>query len=384
MASQALQVQPLPVVGQAVQTTKYSQSGPSISPLQGDTGTTHSAPALGGGREAPLVLIEEHLTDKCLPPLPEPDFKKPFVAGKTLDAWSIPVEGIGEKNELGGHFVAKLQRFEAGGYELTCRSLDLEKISGSMEGKRRFGKRDDPGEVDPDMARKAAARAKPKVRKYVKNMGASHLVTFTIRETEETGYTTPDQWAAYWDRFRRMVARVKGDFPYVAVLERHKKGNYHLHVAWAELPGQKVNLNLVRGCWWAVLGGRDSAPGGKTPGNVDARFIKVRAGLERSARVASYISKYTSKHFEDDSRFNKKRYWASRHSLPGAERSVLRAKTLDNAREELFERFGLSMSDYMTLGKRGIELDGFFPFPDGSGFWLAYIPGKHKGEPPPF
>jgi hypothetical protein len=360
-----------------VQTTKYSpvQARPD-HPRAYRAG--RDAP-LGAraGRVAPLVLIEEHLTDKCPLPLPEPDFRKPFVAGKTLDAWAIPAEGIGEKNEFGGHFVAKLQRFQAGGYELSCRSLDLEKISNMMEGHRRFGKREKPDTIDHENIQKAANRAKRRVRLLTKNMGASHLVTFTRRETLETGFATPDQWAADWDRLRRMIVKVKGEFPYVAVLERHKKGNFHLHVAWVEEQGQKVNLNLVRGCWWAVLGARGA-------GNVDAQFIKVRAGLERADKVARYISKYTSKHFEDDSRFNKKRYWSSRQTVAAAERSVLRSKTIDDAREELFQRFGLSMSDYMILGKRGIELDGFFPFPDGSGFWLAFIPGKHKGKPPPF
>ena len=360
-----------------MQTTRYSQADPSTSPLQGDTGTTHSAPALGGGRAAPLVLIEEHLTYSVFPPLPEPGFRVPFVAGKDLDRWAIPAEGIGEKNEFGGHYVAKVQRFKAGGYELTCRSLDLEKISNMMQGHRRFGKREKPETLDHDNIQKSGQRAKRRVRLLTKNMGATHLVTFTRRETLETGFATPEQWGKDWDRLRRMLVRVKGEFPYVAVLEQHKKGNYHLHVAWVEEPGQKVNLNLVRGCWWAVLGGRGA-------GNVDAQFIKVRAGLERSDKVARYISKYTTKHFEDDSRFNKKRYWASRQVVSAAERTVMRSNSIDGVIKELFSRHGLAMADYMVIGKRGLELDGFFPFPDGSGFWLAYIPGKHKGEPPPF
>ena len=45
---------------------------------------------------------------------------------------------------------------------------------------------------------------------------------------------------------------------------------------------------------------------------------------------------------------------------------------------------GLNMADYIRLGDKGVQLDGFFPFPDGSGFWLTYIPEKHGGAPPPF
>lgn len=360
-----------------MQTTKYSPVQARYGSPTAYRASTCAPRGARAGREAPLVLIEEHLTDKCEPYLAEPSFKKPFVAGQTLDRWAIPSEGIGEKNELGGHFVAKVQRFDAGGYEIVCRSLDLENISNMMQGHRRFGKRDKPETIDHENIQKSAARAKRRVRMLTKNMGASHLVTFTRRETVDTGFASPEQWARDWDRLRRMIVKVKGEFPYVAVLEQHKKGNYHLHVAWVESAGQKVNLNLVRGAWWAVLGARGA-------GNVDAQFIKVRAGLERADKVARYISKYTSKHFEDETRFNKKRYWSSRQILPNPERTVMRSKTLDGVREEIFSRHGLRLDDYVTFGKRGFEMDGFFPFPDGSGFWVAFIPGKHSGAPPPF
>jgi hypothetical protein len=255
--------------------------------------------------------------------------------------------------------------------------MDLEKISHQMQANRRRGKRKKPEETKLENIQKAAQRAKRRVRYLTKNMGASHLVTFTRRETEATGFASVDQWAKDWDRLRRLLVKAKGEFPYVAVLERHKKGNYHLHVAWAELPGQKVNLNLVRGCWWAVLGGRGN-------GNVDAQFIKVRAGLERADRVARYISKYTSKHFEDDCRFNKKRYWASRQDLPGAERKVILAHTASDALHSVMAAHGLNLNDYIKMGRRGLEFDGFFPFPDGSGFWFCFVPGKHSTAPPPF
>lgn len=90
-------------------------------------------------------------------------------------------------------------------------------------------------------------------------------------------------------------SRMIGEFPYVAILEKHRKGNYHLHVAWCG----RVNVGIVRKMWLAALGG------GKGCGNIDARKIKVPAGGDRAARIARYISKYVSKHFEDDPRFNK-------------------------------------------------------------------------------
>jgi len=327
------------------------------------------------GREAPLVLIKEHLTEHL--ELPTPSYTLACVGGIDREGWNVPAAGVLRGcNEFGGNFVVKLQPFNAGGFELSCRSLDLEKIASAMVGRRRVGKRDRPEVVDAENVQKAAQRAKRKVRHLTRNMGASHLVTFTRRETEATGYATPEQWGEYWDKLRRLIVRAKGEFPYVAVLEKHKKGNYHLHVAWVEAPGQKVNLNLVRGCWWAVLGGRGQ-------GNVDAQYIKVRAGVERADRVAKYISKYTTKHFEEDSRFNKKRYWASRQDMAAVRRFVLNTVTVSESLSVVQKMWGLDLGDYLRKGRDGrMQYDGFFPFPDGSGFWMTYIPDKHGGSPP--
>jgi len=290
-----------------------------------------------------------------------------------------PAEGV-RPNEQGLNFVLKIQPFKVGGYEASVRCLDLHKIGNAMEFGGRRGKREAPSEVDPLNMEKAAARAKRRVRYLTKNMGASHLVTFSRREKEEERDTwfTPEDWAKAWDKLRRMIVKVKGEFPYVAVLEKHKKGNYHLHVAWVEAPGQKVNLNLVRGCWWSVLGGRGA-------GNVDAQYIKVRAGLERADRVARYISKYTTKNLECDARFNKKRYWASRQHMPSVRRTILRSMDASEALKEVTGSLGINLADYIkSCPRRGLKHENLFFFPDGSGFWINYIPELNKHPPPPF
>lgn len=356
-----------------------------------------AAPA---GREAPLVLIKEHLT--FIPPETTSYHHPVGVSGELLQGWSFPDSGFElGGNEFGGNFVKKIQTFKAGGFELSCRSLDLEKIGAAMQGRRRYGKREAPEYQDRDNIMKAAVRAKRRVRLLTKNMGASHLVTFNKQEgpnvknwkssdwdnwhnggreaweNDHGAFWSPDDWGKAWDRFRRLIIKAEGDFPYVAVLEHHKKGNYHLHVAWVEEPGQKINLNLVRGCWWAVLGGRGL-------GNVDAKFIRVRAGLDRADRVAKYISKYTTKHYEQDGRFNKKRYWASRQAVADPRRVVMNSRTVSDALDEVMKAHGLNMADYMKQGDKGIVFDGLFVFPDNSGFWMTYIPDKHGGTPPPF
>lgn len=326
-----------------------------------------SGAAAAPGREAPLVLIEEHLT--YIPP--ENQFRRGFHGGRLLENWAFPTDWKLQPGELTP--VLKVQPFKAGGYEATIRMLDLEKIGAAMDGNRRFGKREAPDEADWENIMKAAARAKRRVRLLVKNMGATNLVTLTRRETEESGFWTPEDWAKGWDRFRRNVERVIGNFPYVAVLERHKKGNFHLHVAWVG----KVNLNVTRGIWWAVCGGRGQ-------GNVDSQYIKVKQGLERADRVAKYISKYTTKHFEETGRFNKKRYWASRQTMEEARRYVLKAASLDAAIQSTMKQLGLDAANFTVNRKGRLELDHMFYFPDGSGIWINVIPDIHIPPDTPF
>ena len=331
-----------------------------------------SDPARGGDAVGePLDLIEEHLT--FIPPFPADfDYHQPTQCGRLIENWSFP-DGWKGDGELTP--VLKIQPFASGGYEATVRLMDIEKIGNAMSAPRRFGKREAPEEQDYSCVQKAAARAKRKVRHLVKNMGATNLVTLTRRESPETGYWTPEQWAKAWDRLRRNLERALGtDFPYVGVLEAHKKGNFHLHLAWLG----KVNLNLIRPLWWAICGGRGA-------GNVDSQYIKVRAGLERADRVAKYISKYTSKHFEDGARFNKKRYWASRQTMQEARRYVLRSKTVEEGLNEAFKFLGLDVAMFMiNHPTKGAILDHVFFFPDGGGAWLNYIPDIHRSNEIPF
>lgn len=359
---------------------------------------TRDAPRGGhAGGEAALVLIREHLTDIDWP---EPSLVPAMCAGEMRPGWFRPSEGVNHGcNEFGENYVVKKQVFSAGGAEFTVRSTDLEKIGRAMEVVRKRGKREAPLERTQESINASARRARKNVRLKTKNMGATHLVTFNVKEgpgvfrwtpsdwddwrnggkeaweSEHGAFLTEQDWAVFWDRLRRMIIKAKGEFDYVAVLEKHAKGNLHLHVAWSEPKGQKVNIGFLRKCWHLVLGA------GRT-GNVDAKFIKTRAGLERAARVANYISKYIGKRFEEDCRFNKKRYWASKNQLLPVERVIINATNLNSAFEYIANAYGISLSDYMVNGKYGLSFEDFFEFPEKNGFWLAFIPGKHSVEPP--
>jgi hypothetical protein len=77
-------------------------------------------------------LIKEHLTEYI--ELPSPTYTLASVGGIDRIGWNVPTAGVSRGcNEFGGNFVVKLQPFEAGGFELSCRSLDLERIGAAMK-----------------------------------------------------------------------------------------------------------------------------------------------------------------------------------------------------------------------------------------------------------
>lgn len=355
-----------------MQTTKYpvqAQSALSGSIPEGvsrvlDGGV--SCPDLGredeGGARSALDLIEEHLTDTPSRPF----YRKAEACGRLLENWRVPEQWRGVKpGELS--YVLKVQPFSQGGYEATIRCLDLDKISQAMEPHRRRGKREAPEEIDAGNVAKAAARAKRKVRQLTRNMCADHLITLTRRESDSREFWNEEQWSAAWDRLCRLLKRVIGSFPYVAILERHQKGNYHLHVAWCG----RVNVKQLRKMWEAVAGGRGNC-------NIDAKHIKVPKGHDRASRISRYISKYIVKSFLDNPRFNKKRYWASRQTLEEARRYVLGALTLDGATEEARRMLGIDWSRFIQTDQRGRPvIRDVFRFPDGGGIWINYLPDVH-------
>jgi hypothetical protein len=262
-----------------------------------------------------------------------------------------------------------IQAFESGGYEATVRRVDLEKVGGAFampfEGGRR--KREPSEEPSLENLQRSAMRAKSKVRKLVRNMGADHLCTLTLRETWDEvldgEFWSIEDWGRAWDRLRRLLVKVIGDFPYVAVFEPHVKGNFHLHLAWRG----KIPVNLMRPLWWAICGGRGQ-------GNVDAKWFKVPYGGDRTYKIARYLSKYVVKQFQVDPRYNKKRYWASRQTLPELRRYVLKTQTVRDSLSYVALMLGL---DWERIGRH------LFEFPSGDGFWFSFIPELH-GLPPPF
>ena len=332
----------------------------------GSIGGTWDGFSRHSGREAALDSIEEHLTESPL----HAGFRPIECDGPLLNGWNVPLDWSGPSPD-GQNFVLKIQPFSQGGYEGVLRQVDMPKIGRAILGENRpKGKRVAPAEPSIDCLAKSAARAKRKVRHLCRNMMATHLLTLTKREIEGSEYWTEEQWADAWDRLRRLLVRVIGQFPYVAILESHKKGNFHLHVAWVG----KINVNLIRKMWLAIVG-----PSG---GNIDAKFIKVPHGHDRSSRIAGYISKYVTKSFEQNPRFNKKRYWASKQAMEECRRYVLKALTIDSAMEEVKRLLGLDYGRFLVLKNGVFKEQNLFRFPGGGGAWINYLPGVHDSDPP--
>jgi hypothetical protein len=256
------------------------------------------------------------------------------------------------------HFMASIQSFSRGGFEVTAKLVDAQRIAERRCLAPRAGARhlpvQDEGRRQANVLR-SRLRAKKRVRHACKEIGADRLLTLTTREQRNTAETM----LARWQQWLQLVEQANGRrFHYVAVLEPHPSNpdHLHIHVAVAVF----LNVNLLRQCWWQVCGGR-------AMGNVHIKRLGSGIHEERVSRVASYISKYLTK--DTLVRFNKKAYWASRIHLPEVRRYWLRSRTIGEVIAELFYEFG-------------VRLRWSWVSPDQVTFWAYTPPGEAVGEPP--
>ena len=261
----------------------------------GDRSQFEGGEADSNGGEAALDLIYGHL-----PTTPSQSYEPVHRnIENQLTNWFRPSGDWQPDDEK--NIVVKIQRFQAGGYECSASSISLPDLARLMDAPRKTGTREKPEELDQENVIRSAQRAKRKVRYLIKSMGCDRLLTVTLRESHPAYFWTREQWAKAWDRFVRQCARNGEQLQYVAVLEQHEKGNFHLHAA---LTGLK-RVEVLRRLWWAIVG--------KGEGNIDIAFKKHMTPYQRRSGVAKYVSKYITKQVEIASNFNKKRYWSSKH-----------------------------------------------------------------------
>lgn len=160
---------------------------------------------------------------------------------------------------------------------------------------------DDPEELARKAANRlkiAANRAKTRVRRLCKAMGASTLLTLTYRFNELDLHRVKRDLL----EFNRRMLRVLPDFRFIAAFEKQKRGAYHVHMGTAGLPlfFMKKNANglpvkvksfdVMRAIWRSVTKERG--------GNVDVAKKKAHS-RSSPARIAAYLSKYIAKDFEE-------------------------------------------------------------------------------------
>lgn len=168
---------------------------------------------------------------------------------------------------------------------------------------------------------RAARRAKTKVRRVCKQMGCDALLTLTYRENQCDLELTK----RHMKEFVRRVRRVLPGFAYVAAFERQKRGAWHIHMATHTLPlnlpwsGVKVrSYSVIRAIWRSVVG--------ELGGNID-QARKKRHSRKTPAQMASYISKYILKAFEEGEDYSN-RYSTSSCALPKAVKLRFQAATM--------------------------------------------------------
>lgn len=172
---------------------------------------------------------------------------------------------------------------------------------------------DAPSVLEQELADKAnrersTRRARTTVRRLAKHKGLTVLLTLTYREN----MTDRDRMQRDFDVFMKRLRRVAPAAQYVCVFERQKRGAWHAHIAVPRVlshyvyKGQLVrSYDLLRSLWRGVVGSDN--------GNIDvSRNKRVNRS---SAKLASYLSKYIGKTF-DQAEKHVNSYSASGRALP--------------------------------------------------------------------
>lgn len=301
------------------------------------------------------------------------------VAENPAEGEGVPFDGCDIAPYLPDQWRAKVTRFRDGGFEVTASLVDRDQARDRWQEHQGFGlpvvrTRRSEGELSEDDKRRSLYRARKRVRQDAVNMGVTHLLTLTTRESGE--HRNREQVFAAWDRFLRLYRRATGRrLDFIMVIERHPTNpdHLHLHVAICAF----IAGHVVGRLWHVALGGDRRCQGGSEwKGYGHCKRVPIRATLarRRSTMIASYISKYLTKDVIEV--LNKKRFTTSHGAGAGmvVDGFWLAAATRSAALLELFELFP---------GLRAHPADLFLA-PCGRRVWARCVDGDHGGADPPF
>lgn len=177
-------------------------------------------------------------------------------------------------------------------------SITAEEIAARDAGKSKKQLDYEAEERREKQARKNAQRAKTRCRRFIKTESFDQLLTITYRENQKDVELFKQHFKEW---IRRMKRALGGEFRYCAGFEPQERGAWHAHVSCHRLPQHVHHKGVKVPAWrlgtvvWRDIVGQDNGlvfVGGKT-----------KTGLPRRermscARMAGYVSKYITKHYE--------------------------------------------------------------------------------------
>lgn len=243
-------------------------------------------------------------------------------------------------------FRAKLVTLSSGELEISVTPTQFSNVINARMGfnplldcPRKRRTTDEQAERDAENRQRAAKRAKGRVRYLIKTITADHMLTFNYRDN----VLDRERVARDWKEFLRLFHQRYPDWRYVAALEEQERGSIHMHVA---VKGRQDIKWLLR-CWLLAIGQppeevsawyvHGEKLGEKSLGAVNVEPPKKRwggAGKWKANKLASYLTKYIGKEFEEADK-GKKKYWHSRGiDQPLIERFYLKATNWHEAVRE--------------------------------------------------
>lgn len=208
-------------------------------------------------------------------------------------------------------YMVKVTRYDTGDVEVVAVEKFSEPHRPKNEGRV---KPRDRSEMTASSLAASASRSKRTFTRRVMQMQAQHMLTGTTR----VGISDREEFELYISVFLGMFRRKFPNVHYALVIEKHKSGYLHWHMA-AKFHGH-VPFKVLHAMWRSALSGHPldhDYPKDQTPGNVDVSY-PGRAGNKRrvwdTAKLARYIGKYLVKDIatQGDNRIGRKRYWSSK------------------------------------------------------------------------
>ena len=201
---------------------------------------------------------------------------------------------------------------------------------------------------------RSARRAKTQVRRLVKSKNLDTMLTLTYQEN----MTDRARMARDFDVFMKRIRRIFPAFEYVCVFEEQQRGAWHAHIAVKRVLSHYLHkgalvksYDLLRAVWRAVVG----------KGNVDVSRAR-RHSQRNISKLASYLTKYLAKTFEDGGAGDS--YRASGKALP---KPVVVRSFVTDAGAAAIELIGLLFAFYKVRAFHSAYLDC-------GGYYIALSP----------